>query len=280
MLALTLLMATVTTETKPLVIPLWPKGAPGSESRRSERETRPHPWSIANIHNPSLTVYLPPKGKANGTAVVIAPGGGHRELVIDEEGTKPAKLLNSLGITAFVLRYRLVNEEGSKLNVDRDTRADTYRAMRLLRTRATDWGIDPTRIGMMGFSAGGEVLNMAVFGEGLGDPHAPDPVDRADERPNFGIWIYPGPFGIPATVPKTSPPGFMLVASDDGLTGVVLNLAGKYHAAKVPMEVHILASGGHGFNMGDRFPQNKAVNTWPKRLTDWLSDSGLLKRKA
>lgn len=276
-LALALLMATSPSQSAPTVIPLWPNGAPGSESRRGEAETHPHPWSIANIQNPSLTVYLPPAGKANGAAVVICPGGGHRELVIDEEGTKPAKYLNSLGVAAFVLRYRLANETGSKLTVDRDTRADTYRAMRIVRSRAAEWGVDANRIGMMGFSAGGENLSMAVFGEGAGDPAAADPIDRADERPNFAIWIYPGPHGIPESVPPTSPPAFMAVASDDGLTGAVLNLANKYHAAKAPMEVHIFAAGGHGFNMGDRFPQNKAVNTWPQRLADWLDDVGLLK---
>jgi len=272
-------MSTTMLQSEALVIPLWSNGAPGSEARRNEAETRPHPWSIANIQSPSLTVYLPSPGAANGTAVVICPGGGHRELVIDEEGTKPAKFLNSLGVAAFVLKYRLANEPGSKLTVDHDTRADVYRAMRLVRSRAAEWGVDPARIGMMGFSAGGECLSMAVFGEGFGNATAADPIDRTDERPNFAAWIYPGPHGIPEAVPATAPPAFMVVASDDGLTAAVLNLATKYHAAHVPMEVHILAAGGHGFNMGDRFPKNKAVNTWPQRLADWLEDTGWLKRK-
>ncbi len=276
-LALALFM-TAFANPDPVVIPLWPNGAPGSGARRNEQETRPHPWSIANIQSPSLTVYLPPADKATGTAVVICPGGGHRELVIDEEGTKPAKFLNSLGVAAFVLKYRLANEPGSKLTVDHDTRADVYRAMRTVRTRASEWGINPRRIGMIGFSAGGENLSMAVFGEGAGDPKAADPTDRADERPDFAIWIYPGPHGVPDAVPPGAPPAFMAVASDDGLSAVVLSLATKYHAAHVPFELHIFASGGHGFNMGDRFPKNRAVNTWPQRLADWLDDTGLLNK--
>jgi acetyl esterase/lipase len=223
-----------------------------------------------------LTVYLPPAGKANGTAVIIAPGGGHTELVVDEEGTKPAKYLNSLGVTAFVLKYRLFREKDSKLTFDKDTRADTFRAMRLVRLHAADWGIDPKRIGMIGFSAGGENLSAAAFGPGLGDPSAPDPVDREDERPNFAVWIYPGGLGIPDHLPPNPPPAFLLVANDDDHSTVVLDLVQKYREVKGSLEVHILASGGHGFNMGDRYKQ-LAVKNWPQRLVDWMTDQGLLK---
>ncbi len=264
---------------KPLVLPLWTQGAPGSESRKNEAETRPHPWSIANIQNPSLTVYLPDKTKAKGVAVVICPGGGHSELVIDEEGTKPAKFFNDLGVTAIVLKYRLARERGSTLTVAKDTRADVYRAMRLVRCHAKEWGVDPSRVGMMGFSAGGECLSMAVFGDESGDPAATDPVDRLDQHPNFAIWIYPGPYGIPPVVPKTAPPGFLAVANDDGLSSLALFLAKQYNAAKAPMELHLFASGGHGFNMGDRFPKNRAIFTWPERLADWMSDGGWLTAK-
>lgn len=261
---------------QPQVIHLWPHGAPGSEARRNEAETRPHPWSIANIQDPSLAVYLPPSGKANGTAVVIAPGGGHRELVVDAEGTVPAKYLNGLGITAFVLKYRLAREQGSTLTIDRDTRADGYRAMRLVRSRAAEWGIDRNRIGMLGFSAGGEVLSMVAFGPGAGDPNAPDPIDREDERPNFAMYVYPGPLGIPDVLPSTSPPAFLLVANDDDHSAFVLSLVDKYRKANIPVEAHLLSGGGHGFNMGDR-SKLKAVNTWPQRMADWLADQGLLK---
>lgn len=271
-----LLLVVANAQAAPQVIPLWSNGAPGSEARREEPETRPHPWSIAHIENPSLTVYLPPLGTANGTAVVIAPGGGHTELVIDEEGAKPAKFLNSLGITAFVLKYRLFREPGSGLTFERDTRADTYRAMRLVRSRAAEWGVDPNRVGMLGFSAGGENLSLAAFGPGPGDPNAPDPVDRLDERPNFAMWVYPGPLGIPDALPAGAPPAFLLVANDDDHSKTVLDLAAKYRQAQIPIELHILSGGGHGFNMGDR-SKLSAVRHWPDRLAEWLRDQGLIK---
>jgi acetyl esterase/lipase len=271
-----LLLVVANAQTAPQVIPLWPNGAPGSEARRDETETHPHPWSIAHIENPSLTVYLPPPGTANGTAIVIAPGGGHTELVIDEEGAKPAKFLNSLGITAFVLKYRLFREAGSGLTFERDTRADTYRAMRLVRSRATEWGIDPNRVGMLGFSAGGENLSLAAFGPGPGDPSAPDPVDRLNERPNFAMYVYPGPLGIPDVLPPNAPPAFLLVANDDDHSKTVLDLVEKYRQAHIPIELHILSGGGHGFNMGDR-SKLSVVRHWPDRLADWLRDQGLIK---
>ncbi|MBC8063296.1 MAG: alpha/beta hydrolase, partial [Chlorobia bacterium] len=206
------------------VIHLWPNGAPGSESRQKEAETKPNPWSVGNIYNPSLTVYQPILGTANGTAVIVVPGGGHRELVVGEEGHKPAEFMSKLGITAFVLKHRLAREKDSGLTVEKDARADGYRAVRLVRSRAKEWNLNPYRIGMMGFSAGGEVLSMAAFQGGPGDSASPDLIDRLDAKPNFGIWIYPGPLGIPAEVPANSPPAFVLVANDDGSANVCLDL--------------------------------------------------------
>ncbi len=270
MLAALLLVTTFQTDGQ--VIPLWPNGAPGSEARRNEPETKPHPWSIGHIYNPSLTVFLPPAGKSNGTAVIIAPGGGHSELSYDGEGVKPAKFFNSLGITAFVLKYRLFRETGSNLTFDKDTRADTFRAIRVVRSHAAAWGIDPKKIGMVGFSAGGENTSLAAFSSGTGDQTSDDTTDKLSERPNFAVWIYPGPLGIPDKIPADSPPGFMLVAQDDDHTTAVLQLVDKYRAAKVPYELHIIGSGGHGFGMGDQSKQ-KVVNTWSQRLADWLSDN-------
>lgn len=259
------------------VIPLWPGGAPGSEARVKEAETKPNPWSIGNIQNPSLTVYLPAKGTANGSAIIIAPGGGHRELVVGEEGYKPAEFLSKLGVTAFVLKYRLAREKDSGITIEDHTRYDAYRAVRLVRHRAKEWNLSPDRIGMMGFSAGGEVLSMAAFGGSVGDPDATDLTERENARPSFGIWIYPGPLGIPAEVQSYHPPAFILVANDDGASTTCIDLARKYRFAKVPVELHILNGGGHGFNMGDR-SNLAAVKTWPQRLADWLGDRGLLKR--
>lgn len=260
----------------PDVIPLWPDGAPGSKARRNEAETKPHPWSIGNIYNPSLTVFAPEPGTANGTAVIIAPGGGFRELVVGEEGFKPAQMLAKLGITAFVLKYRLVREEGSGLTIEKDAPVDAVRAVRLVRSRAAEWKIDPKRIGMLGFSAGGEIVSMAALGP-LPTTDFPDRIDVADGRPSFAMWIYPGPVGVPEKVTADAPPAFLLVASDDGAVNVVNDLARKYREAKAPAEVHILSGGGHGFNMGDR-SNLQAVRNWPQRMVDWLTDRGLLKK--
>jgi acetyl esterase/lipase len=259
------------------VINLWPSGAPGSEAHKDEPVTHPHPWSISHIMNPNLTVFAPPAGTGNGTAIIIAPGGGHSELGVEGEGTQPAKFLNALGVTAFVLRYRLFREKNSGLTFEKDTTADTYRAMRLVRSRAAEWGIDPNRIGMLGFSAGGENLNVAAFGNVAGDPNATDPIDRVSARPNFAMWVYPGPLGIPDQVPADAPPAFLLCAQDDDHVAAILKIAMEYRAAKIPYEMHVLSSGGHGFGMGDRSKQ-KIVNTWPQRLADWLSDNGWLRK--
>lgn len=259
----------------PMVIPLWTNGAPGSESRKDEPEAHPQTWSTTNIYNPSVTVYRPDKGTETGSAVVIAPGGGHSQLVIGEEGTKPAQFFAKMGVTAFVLKYRLFREKGSGLTFEKDTLADGIRAMRLVRSRASEFGIDPNKIGMVGFSAGGEVLSLCAFTQLGAAPEAADPIDRVDPKPNFAIWIYPGPLGIPEEVPANAPPAFLLVANDDGASNVVMSLAAKYKKAKAPVEMHILRSGGHGFNMGDR-SKLTSVKTWTSRLADWMSDSGYL----
>jgi acetyl esterase/lipase len=257
-------------------IPLWPNGAPGFESRRNEPEIAKD-YSIRNINNPSITVYLPPKEKATGAAVVICPGGGHRLLVFKSEGDEPARYLNSLGIAAFALKYRLPREEGSPYSLEKHPREDGQRAMRLVRSRAQEWGLDPNRIGIMGFSAGGEVASWVTFTPADGDPNAADPIDRQSARPNFLIQIYPGPLGIPASVAPDAPPAFLLAADDDECcSGPTVKLLQAYREAKVPVEMHIFARGGHGFNMGYR-SKLATLKGWPQRLADWLSDNGIVK---
>src|SRR4051812_15410543 len=245
-------------------ISLWPNGAPGSEARRGEAEIAQDYW-VRNIHDPSLTVYLPAPGKANGTAVVVVPGGGDRLLVFHAEGEEPAAFLATLGITAFALKHRLAREEGSPYSIERDARADAYRALRLVRSRATEWHLDPKRIGIMGFSAGGEVVGLVSFGAGDGDANAADPVDRVNGRPDFSIFIYPGPLAVPESVPATAPPAFLLAAADDPCCGTpTVRLLELYRDAKVPVEAHVFASGGHGFHMGPR-PEITTLHTRPRR---------------
>jgi acetyl esterase/lipase len=259
----------------PVEIPLWTNGAPGFENRRNE-PTLAKDWWIKNIHNPSITVYLPPKEKANGTAVLICPGGGHRELVFNAEGRDPAGYLSSLGVTAIVLKYRLAREENSPYTIDKHVREDVYRAMRIVRSKASDWSIDPHRVGIMGFSAGGEVVALVAYANGDGSPTASDPVDKLNAKPDFQILIYPGPLGIPEQLEKDAPPAFILAANDDACcSGPSITLLQRYHQAKIPVEAHIYAQGAHGFNMGDRSKLN-TIKTWPQRMADWLADSHYL----
>jgi len=275
---LTLLLlypAIVWAQTQPTVIPLWEKGAPGFENRRNEPELAKDYW-VRNVHNPSLTVFLPPKDKANGVAVVICPGGGHRLLVYTAEGIDPAKFLNNLGVTVFVLKYRLGRDTLSPYKIDVHAKQDGFRAMRLVRSRAAEFGIDTNRIGLMGFSAGGEVVDMVAFDKGKGDPKAADPIDRQSAKPNFIVQIYPGPLYVPDVVPSDAPPAFLLAANDDPCCSVpVMQLLQRYRDAKVPVEAHLFTQGAHGFNMGQR-SKLKSINTWPQRLADWLSDNNIL----
>jgi len=267
----------VAAQSKEERVSLWPDGAPGSASRRQEPEVAQEYW-VKNVHDPSLTVFLPPPDKASGAAVIVVPGGGHRLLVFNAEGRDPAQFLASLGIAAFALRYRLAREEGSSYSIERDARADTYRALRLVRSRAAEWHVDPTRVGVMGFSAGGELAGLVAFGGGEGDSTAADPVDRMNGRPDFAIFVYPGPLAVPPSLPKTAPPAFLVAASDDPCCAVpTIQLLHQYRDAGIPVEAHILAKGGHGFNMGQR-SNLVSVHTWPQRLADWLTDIGMTKR--
>jgi acetyl esterase/lipase len=180
-------------------------------------------------------------------------------------------------VTAFALKYRLPRAEGSPYTLD-DVRLDAYRAMRLLRYRAAEFHIDPARIGILGFSAGGVVVTMIAFDNGDGDPHAADPIDRVNGRPNFEMLVYPGGDRVPDSVPSDSPPAFMICSNDDQYECDVatLKLLEDFKAAKVSVEAHFLAQGKHGFNMGDRSTY-AAVRGWPQRMADWLGDRGYLK---
>ena len=256
------------------VIPLWPNGAPGFEKRKDIPEEAKDYW-VKHINNPSITVFLPPKEKANGAAVVIAPGGGFRELVFVNEGVKAAQFLNTIGVAAFVLKYRLPGEDGSIYNMD-NVREDAYRAMRLVRSHATDWNIDPRRLGMMGFSAGGSVISLIAYKSGKGDPLAPDPVDRLNGRPDFQILAFPGG-PEPKSIPSDAPPSFLIVANDDeyGCDKVTMAIFQKLLAAGVRTEAVFLAQGKHAFNIDER-PNLLTVMHWPADLAYWMHDAGLL----
>jgi acetyl esterase/lipase len=269
---ITALASGATAQSAPEQLPLWPQGAPGFENRRQEPEEAKD-WWVKNIHNPSITVFLPPKETATGAAVLICPGGGHRALVYNSEGRDPALYLNKLGIAAFVLKYRLFHEEHSPYTLEKNGKEDAYRAMRIIRANAAAWGIDPHRLGIMGFSAGGEIVALVAYADGNGDPQATDPIDRLNGKPDFQILVYPGPLGIPTTVKADAPAAFLVAANDDACcSGPIVTLLQAYREAKAPVEVHLYARGDHAFNMGYRSPL-MSIRGWPQRLADWFTDS-------
>jgi acetyl esterase/lipase len=258
-----------------LVMPLWKNGAPGFENKKNEPEEAKDYW-VKNINNPSITVFSPPAEIVNGTAVLICPGGGFRLLVFQAEGVDPARFFNKLGITAIVLKYRLPREPNSPYSLEKQPQEDAYRAMRLVRAHAREWKIDTSRLGMMGFSAGGEVVDAIAFGSGNGNPQAADPIDRLNGRPDFIIQVYPGPLFIPASVPAGAPPAFLVAGNEDACCSVtVIDLLEKYRKSKVSVEAHIIARADHAFNMGYR-SSLESVKAWPTLLKDWLRDGKLI----
>ena len=199
-------------------------------------------------------------------------------MVFNAEGVDAAVYLNRLGIAAFVLKYRLARENLYQYVLEKHVRDDAYRAMRLVRSRASEWGVTPSRIGMLGFSAGGEVVALVAYASGDGDPEAKDPVDRINGKPDFQMLVYPGPLFIPDTVPADAPPAFILAANDDACcASPAIDLFLKYRTSKVPVELHIYAQGSHAFNMGQR-SSLQSIKTWPQRMADWLYDNRWLER--
>lgn len=262
-------------------IRLWPNGAPGSEGETAAEVSQPSdnpklPKRFTVVHYPSIYVFLPPKEKANGMAVVIAPGGGHSQLVIDKEGYEIADWLNQNGIAAFVLKYRLARAKESHYTVAGDALPDAARAMRTVRSRAKEWGVDASRIGFMGFSAGGEVAALIETRFDAGKDSASDQIERVSSRPDFAIVVYPGFRPGTITVPKDAPPTFLLCADDDRSHVVTtVNLYLDLEKQGVSSEMHIYASGGHGFGMRE---SAMPVAKWPDRLKEWMLDRKLLQQ--
>jgi acetyl esterase/lipase len=274
---------------QPEVIPLWPDGAPGSEDwNQQEQETlAPPPISfrtVRNVTQPTLTAFLPHPSRAVGTAVIICPGGGFHSLAIDHEGRDVARWLNSRGVAAFVLKYRLLPTEVRDEDFERQFQenladrntlravakqigplaiADGQQAMKIVRQRAAEWGLAPNRIGMMGFSAGGRVT------VGVALEH------DAQSRPDFAAPIY-GALWEDITVPADAPPLFMALANDDDDALVVepgLALYSAWRTAGHPVELHIYAQGGHGFGMRK---QGLPADRWIDQFGEWLAVQGFL----
>ncbi len=273
---LLLASAAFTLAAEPTALPLWPNGAPGSEARKNEPEKDDGKGNITNIHNPSITPYLPEASKSTGVAVIICPGGGHQKLCTGHEGYALAEWFQQRGIAAFVLKYRLSREEGSTYTLEGDAMNDTRRAIRTIRSRAAEWNIKPDRIGILGFSAGGEVAAYSAMKSDAGDASSADPVEKASSRPDFQALIYPGKSAT-MTAEKGMPPVFIACGYGDrpDIAEGMASLYLKYKAAGVKAELHIYSEAGHGF--GYRPGKTGAAAKWPERFTEWLTDSGFLK---
>lgn len=254
---------------------LWPNGAPGSEGKSGAEKVRIAETGdhvISNIHYPSITPYLPDKNKTSGVAVIIAPGGGHRELWIDSEGYNVADFLKEKGIAAFVLKYRLARDSNSTYTIDKDELADMKRAIRLVKSRAKEWGIDTAKVGVMGFSAGGEVAALSAMRFDEGNATATDKIEQFNSRPAFQGLIYPGG-SSGFEVVKNAPPLFILGGYGDradiaeGIAQVYL----KYKKAGIPAELHIYSNAGHGFGL--RKNNKGPVSMWQQRFVEWINDT-------
>ncbi len=231
---------------------------------------------LSNIQEPSIIPYLPSKADATGAAVIVAPGGGHKELWMDHEGYAVAEWLSSHGVAAFILKYRLAKENNSTYTVEETELGDMQRAIRTVRSRSAEWGIDPARIGVMGFSAGGELAALASTRYDEGSPSSGDPVERASSKPDFQALMYPA---IPhdRRLTADTPRAFLACGGNDrpdisqGLAELYLALS-RLH---VSTELHIYAGVGHGF--GVRKTNPAPVSGWTSLFLDWMNAQGLLK---
>lgn len=273
----------------PVVVSLWPGAIPGEQEAPGEEKIEaPKPdeasptTRVTYVGRPSIEIRRPPAGKANGAAVIIAPGGGYNLLAIDKEGTEVADWLNSIGVTGIVLKYRVPRRAGDTPGEPPPgPLQDAQRALSIVRARASEWGIDPSRIGLLGFSAGGHLTARAgtLFASRSYSPI--DDADRVSCRPDFCVLIYPaylvGPEGrLREDLPISSqtPPMFLAHAHDDRVSpenSAILYLELK--RAGVSAELHIYESGGHGFGLR---PSNKPCATWTARCEQWLRARGIV----
>src|SRR5688500_4091456 len=277
LLVASLLLASTIASAQQKEILLWPNGAPGSEGKTGNEKIRLYEGEqiFSNIHRPSVTVYLSAKEKATGAAVVIAPGGGYRELWMTHEGYNVAKWLSDRGIAAFILKYRLPRDTNSTYKLETESLSDIQRALRLVRSRAKEWNVDTARIGVMGFSAGGEVAALAAMRFDYGNPNATDAIDRESSRPAFQALIYPANTRKYEVI-NNVPPVFLLAGYKDEIARGIVDVYVKYKNAGVPAELHIYSNAAHGF--GVRPSNTGAVTGWIDRFYDWLSDREFLKK--
>jgi acetyl esterase/lipase len=261
----------------PQVIRLWPDGAPGAGDRRNLPERAADYW-VKNVNDPTLTAFPADPRHANGAAVIVIPGGGHSEIVWTTEGVNVARALNRMGISAFVLKYRLAREPGSPYSVE-DAAADTRRAIRWLRANAEAQHVDADRIGVMGFSAGGELVAMVADSPEPAASRAADPQRQVSARPDFQVLVFPGPGGQPATAIKDAPPAFLVAGSlDPCCAAPTVALYEQLRKGGIAAELHMYAGAAHAFNLDES--DLIGVLHWPDRLADWMADSGLMDERS
>ena len=271
---------------EPVTLNVWPGRPPGEtkELPPEADQTKPEDRLIAgrriiklgNVSTPQITVYRPSPEKDTGASMVICPGGGHHILAYDLEGTEVATWLNEIGVTGIVLKYRVPFRDPEKRW--QAAVQDAQRAMSLVRSHAALWKLDSKRIGLLGFSAGGQVAGLVSIFHEQRQYEPVDEIDKVSCRPDFAVLIYPGGFeekGQPklrddVKVTKESPPMFFVHAYDDGVTALnTLLLAAELKKVGVSAEVHVYATGGHGYGL--RHVEGQPVTDWPKPCEAWLN---------
>ncbi|RFC44910.1 MAG: Acetyl esterase/lipase [Verrucomicrobia bacterium] len=272
---------------EPFSMLLWPEGVPGTTTPLSEATLKlrasygTHPGRLTDITTPEMTVYRPEN--PNGAAVVVAPGGGFMFLSSVSEGTQVCEWLNGLGVTAVLLKYRTPTRDEAQ-PFEKPT-ADALRAIGLVRHHAQEWGVDPGRVGLLGFSAGGNLLGHAACDRG--ERSYPVRAEFDDKKgPDFGVFVYGGGFldkedsskfrpGF--SVPADAPPMFFVVAHDDKNNPMeAARLYLEYKKLGVPAELHVFTHGGHGFGMK---AGEKPIYQWPQRCGEWMRSMGFLRAR-
>jgi len=269
---------------EPPTMKLWPQGAPGETGDIGPEEVLPARdgelpvQRVSNVTEPTITVYRPDSQTNTGTAVVICPGGGYNILAWDKEGTEVAEWLNGLGVTGIVVKYRVPRRAEQPKHLA--PLQDAQRSVSLVRQHAAEWGIDPQRIGILGFSAGGHLSATAATNWDQRQYAAVDAADEVSCRPDFAVLVYPAylveadKLSPEIRVTSDAPPTFFAHAGNDRIgpeNSIALYLALK--KAGVPAELHVYADGGHGFGLRDlKLP----VSDWPQHCANWMKSRGLI----
>ncbi len=262
------------------VVTLWPAGSPTLKNVDQKESVDYYKTNtdwierVTNVNNPSIELHLAPPDKANGSAIIIAAGGGNKVLWVGPEGLELANWLNSIGTSAFVLRYRLQPYSSAV-----DALSDTQRAVRIVRANAKEWGIDPAKIGMMGFSAGGEQTARLALHYDAGNSNAADAIEKVSDRPDFVVLVYPGWKEMDlSAVPRDGPPAFLTCAGIDDAASAkeTVQFFDAWLDAKIPTELHIYGHGGHAGGIRPR--KGIPFGMWQNRFVDWAVDLGVMKR--